>query len=389
MFKYEARENVVRDSRGMSIGWTDVYVYAADLYCEDCGRWIRKELGRKDASGGGDVYPDGPYPDGGGESDSPQHCGNDEKCLNAMMFDGVKVGVWLGNPLTTDGVEYLKEMLSNPNATPYQLALHEFWSDVYADYLEGWEPPVATVARPQLVLPGVREASKKGRFKPRPADREVTNLALLPNDLSARYVHDLQRHIGHRARIEVVSSETTMPRGWDYGNITHLEITGREPVPVTIVLHVAHDQVSGNVSIAPPGSVGITIGTARRSTAEDTIAYLMDEAGGYLSGMIPRSSGTEESRYVSAHHTVRESRGPKTPGVFEVPSTEHMLAMKVARFASETDRKDAEILLRRLLPRFSDVDNIWNFLGGFIPPAKRPQARYNLDTLWEMLDESP
>ena len=96
------------------------------------------------------------------------------------------------------------------------------------------------------------ESSKKIKFKPRPADREVTNLALLPSDLSARYVYDLQRHIGHRARIEVVSSETTMPRGWDYGNITHLEIMSLEPlqrqfwsaVPVTIVLHVARDEVS-------------------------------------------------------------------------------------------------------------------------------------------------
>ena len=74
--------------------------------------------------------------------------------------------------------------------------------------------------------------------------------------------------------------------------------------------------------------------------------------------------------------------------VFEVPSAERLLAMKVVRFAGDKDQKDAEILLKLLLPRFSDVETLWNFLGGFIPPAKRSQARYNLDILWEMLDES-
>ena len=74
--------------------------------------------------------------------------------------------------------------------------------------------------------------------------------------------------------------------------------------------------------------------------------------------------------------------------VFEIPSAERLLAMKIVRFAGDKDQKDAEILLKRLLPRFSDVETLWNFLGGFIPPAKRPQARYNLGILWEMLDES-
>ena len=74
--------------------------------------------------------------------------------------------------------------------------------------------------------------------------------------------------------------------------------------------------------------------------------------------------------------------------VFDVPSTERLLAMKVVRFAGDKDQKDAEILLKRLLPRFPDVESLWNFLGGFIPPTKRSQARYNLDILWEMLNES-
>ena len=83
-----------------------------------------------------------------------------------MEFAGSKVGVWLGNPLTDDGVEALKEMLSNPRPNAYQLALHEFWSDVYSDYLEGWEPPAPEMPSPQLPLPGVRERASRGPNTP-------------------------------------------------------------------------------------------------------------------------------------------------------------------------------------------------------------------------------
>jgi hypothetical protein len=132
---YKGKEMKTKENagQGMRIGWMDAYVYAADLYCEDCGRAIQKKL--PEDTGDSDSYPQGPYPDGGGESDGPQHCGMGDGCPNAMTLEGVKIGVWLGNPLTSDGVEYMKEMLSNPNANAYQKALHEFWSEVYADYL--------------------------------------------------------------------------------------------------------------------------------------------------------------------------------------------------------------------------------------------------------------
>jgi hypothetical protein len=122
---------------GMHVGWMDAYVYAADLYCEDCGRAIQDELkddGHED-TGDSEEYPQGPYPDGGGESDGPAHCGADAKCINAMTLAGVTIGAWLGNPLTEEGVRYLQEMLDAPNPSPYQRALHDFWRRVYADYL--------------------------------------------------------------------------------------------------------------------------------------------------------------------------------------------------------------------------------------------------------------
>ena len=96
----------------------NVYIYAADLYCEDCGKAIRKQILTEchipkhvdETFYTSDEYPQGPYPDGGEESDSPQHCGAGPTCINAIEFDdGIKVGVWLENELTTDGVEYVKE----------------------------------------------------------------------------------------------------------------------------------------------------------------------------------------------------------------------------------------------------------------------------------------
>ena len=84
----------------------NVYMYLAALYCEVCGEKIKEEL---DAAGqrpedpddegsfDSDDYPKGPYPDGGGEADTPQHC--DECCL------------FLENPLTDEGVHYVREKI--------------------------------------------------------------------------------------------------------------------------------------------------------------------------------------------------------------------------------------------------------------------------------------
>lgn len=66
-----------------------VYVYQAALLCEDCGVAVCKAQPVSDDSG---KYPQGPYDDGGGVADSPQHC---DHC-----------NVFLENPLTPDGVAY-------------------------------------------------------------------------------------------------------------------------------------------------------------------------------------------------------------------------------------------------------------------------------------------
>jgi hypothetical protein len=62
----------------------NAYVYQAELICEPCGDKVKTRL---DSLGqtpvdaddehtfDSDDYPKGPYPDGGGEADSPNHCG--------------------------------------------------------------------------------------------------------------------------------------------------------------------------------------------------------------------------------------------------------------------------------------------------------------------------
>lgn len=85
----------------------DVYVYEAALLCSCCGEATRERLTvegkapadlRDESSYDSDDFPKGPYPDGGGESDSPQHC---DHC-----------NVFLQNPLTEDGADYLRQVVA-------------------------------------------------------------------------------------------------------------------------------------------------------------------------------------------------------------------------------------------------------------------------------------
>jgi hypothetical protein len=82
----------------------NVYIYQADLLCEECGEAERNALGMDgnapadpddESSYDSDEYPKGPFPDGGGEADCPNHCGN--------------CHVFLENPLTSDGEAYVRE----------------------------------------------------------------------------------------------------------------------------------------------------------------------------------------------------------------------------------------------------------------------------------------
>jgi hypothetical protein len=104
------------------------YIFRAALLCQHCGKvacqTVPKPAGmdpNNEASWDSDDYPKGPFIDGGGEADSPQHC---DFC-----------GEFLGNPLTPDGDRYvldaLREHAEHGRGDPAVLAE---WRDHY-DYL--------------------------------------------------------------------------------------------------------------------------------------------------------------------------------------------------------------------------------------------------------------
>jgi len=81
----------------------DAYIYQSDLYCPTCANKRRLELDADYPSSlqgieyDSDKYPQGPFPDGGGEADSFQYC--------------AQCRVFLGNELTVDGIQYEVEHL--------------------------------------------------------------------------------------------------------------------------------------------------------------------------------------------------------------------------------------------------------------------------------------
>jgi hypothetical protein len=79
----------------------NVYAYQAALLCEDCGKAAIENLKGHAAlpSYESDEWPQGPYADGGGEADNPQHC---DHC-----------NIFLENPLTSDGETYVREAVAS------------------------------------------------------------------------------------------------------------------------------------------------------------------------------------------------------------------------------------------------------------------------------------
>lgn len=116
-------------------------IYQADIYCTDCGNLIRKEL---DAANKTPEEPDDErsydsddYPKSCGddeESDSPQHCGSGETCVNAIeLSDGRKIGCFVSDSLTDYGVEYVKEAIAADKKKKNEVV--QLWADHFSDYL--------------------------------------------------------------------------------------------------------------------------------------------------------------------------------------------------------------------------------------------------------------
>ena len=74
----------------------DAYIFQAALLCTDCANAVfATSEAPADCREDSDNYPQGPYSNGGGEADCPQHC---DHC-----------GLFLENPLTPDGDTYVRE----------------------------------------------------------------------------------------------------------------------------------------------------------------------------------------------------------------------------------------------------------------------------------------
>jgi hypothetical protein len=108
------------------------YIYQAALFCEECAAEIRNEITVPDgmdpdneSTWDSDDYPKGPYPDGGGEADTPHHC---DTC-----------GLFLENPLTDDGNAYVREavLAHIEHGEGFQPVIEQ-WMAHY-DYLAPWE----------------------------------------------------------------------------------------------------------------------------------------------------------------------------------------------------------------------------------------------------------
>ena len=85
----------------------EAWIYQSALLCGECAIERRVELNLAvvklaDEEGDYDIVPQGPFPDGGGEADCPQHC---DHC-----------GIHLENPLTADGYEYVRDMARDPDS---------------------------------------------------------------------------------------------------------------------------------------------------------------------------------------------------------------------------------------------------------------------------------
>ena len=155
------------------------YVYNSEIYCPICATTIIAALTADGGAPSEDsgTWPQGPYPDGGGEADTPTHCG---KCDQP-----------LGNPLTSDGWDYVRERLREGTGN---LAILGGWA---ARYGIPWFPTV--------------DALKTEFYDTTDYDRD--NAALV-----TRWLHVTSYEIFHHRRWEI-------PDGWRY----HPGASSRDP----------------------------------------------------------------------------------------------------------------------------------------------------------------
>ena len=117
-------------------------------------------------------------------------------------------------------------------------------------------------------------ARENPRIPRRHEDALVKDPAHLPNAMAARYTKDLKR-LGVAA--QVTDSRTILPRGWDYGNITSVQVDG---APYEFKINVAQGEVSGIVSKGV--GIGHVLGQARSGNVNEVIGQLVSDAAGEM-----------------------------------------------------------------------------------------------------------
>lgn len=120
------------------------FIYCADIYCNDCGKAIRRRLtdeGKAPAEPNAErSYDSNDFPKCAGdneESDTPQHCEAGVKCINALTLgedQPIKVGLLFGE-LTNDGVAYVEDAIDDANRddNTWSRAVVGLWFCYYSD----------------------------------------------------------------------------------------------------------------------------------------------------------------------------------------------------------------------------------------------------------------
>lgn len=135
-----------------------VYMLQAALICDHCASEFMANTPKPDhvvyfpnlneydeSSYDSDEWPKGPYPDGGGEADTPQHC---DHC-----------GEFLDNPLTPDGEECVRDafrryVLENRGSLFETL---KTWKESYSWVFDDYE----SIDYPELVSGGLGISQKQ------------------------------------------------------------------------------------------------------------------------------------------------------------------------------------------------------------------------------------
>jgi hypothetical protein len=115
-----------------------MYVFQAELWCDDCGDLISQDPSLIN-TGDSDDYPQRAEP---GETDSPNHCPSGADCPNRIDLAeygcptdtprGLRyIGDLLETDLTSEGVAYVREMLAEPNPSPRNVALRAYWREAF------------------------------------------------------------------------------------------------------------------------------------------------------------------------------------------------------------------------------------------------------------------